>query len=105
MEMFKIVGFICLIICIVLVLWKLMCGSISILIFFKYGSWYISCSMLLMVIVQVNVSIGGLKYGVVNNVKLIMLILRNVGVKVGIEKWFQVLRMVLISEVSEISRI
>lgn len=61
--------------------------------------------MLLIVIVQVSVSIGGWKYGVVNSVKLIILMLRNVGVKVGIEKWFQVLRIVFISEVREISKI
>lgn len=61
--------------------------------------------MLFVVIVQVSVSIGGLKWGVVNSVKLIMLMLRKVGVKVGMEKWFQVLRIVFISEVREISRI
>lgn len=104
-EMLRIVGFICFIMCIVLVLWKLMCGRISMLIFFRCGSWYISCRMLLIVIVYVSVSIGGLKYGVVNSVKLIMLMLSSVGVNVGIEKWFYVFRIVFISDVREISKI
>lgn len=61
--------------------------------------------MLLIVIVYVSVSIGGLKYGVVNSVKLIMLMLSSVGVNVGIEKWFYVFRIVFISDVREISKI
>lgn len=38
-DMLRIVGFICFIICIVLVFFRLICGRISMLIFFRCGSW------------------------------------------------------------------
>src|SRR5476651_1159040 len=48
---------------------------------------------------------GGLKYGVRNSAKKIMLTLSSVGTKAGTEKRFQVLRIAPASEDSEISNI